>query len=83
MHHLEKKTEVRTGFVWDEGTGASMGNGSMISLGRGFGSGEFSAKIDYGLTKGLSYEVREYLISEDRTVYSKRANFVSETNGRD
>ena len=70
------------GFVWDEGTGANLLNGSMISLGPGYGSQSFTAKIDYGIEKDLSYEVRAYLVSEGRVIYSKTANFVSWIDGR-
>lgn len=69
------------GFVWDEGTGANLANGALISLGPGYENGKFTATIDYGIEKGLTYEVRAYLISGGRTIYSKRGSFVSGIDG--
>lgn len=65
------------GFVWAEGAGASLSKGSTVSAGPGYGSGIFTAKVDYGLVMGLNYELRAYLISEGITVYSNPVNFIS------
>ena len=69
------------GFVWDEGNGTHLNNGSNISLGPGYESGTFTATIDYGVEAGLSYELRAYIISEGRTIYSKREYFISSITG--
>jgi len=65
------------GFIWDEGTVATLDNSNSISLGPGYGTGSISAIVTEGLTKGVTYEIRGYLVSGGRVVYSKRVSFTS------
>ena len=69
------------GFVWGKGTVATLETSYSISLGPGYGTGTISATVTEGLTKGVTYEMRGYLVAEGRVVYSKRVSFTSTIDG--
>jgi len=69
------------GFVWDEGSVASINKGSSILLGPGYEDGRFSGTAVFDLEAGKEYQVKAFVLSEDRTIYSTPVTFTSKFDG--
>ena len=69
------------GFVWDEGSVASINTGSSILLGPGYEDGRFIGTAVFDLEAEKEYQVKAFVLSEDRTIYSTPVAFTSKSDG--
>ncbi|MCK9312047.1 MAG: hypothetical protein M0P26_07190 [Bacteroidales bacterium] len=68
---------IKYGFVWSEDRIPIVGPSEEVEYLDNINSEKFSSRISSKLRKGVSYNVRPFIITDDYTVYGANVTFLS------